>query len=116
MKNQNLYFFIFIGNPIPSLLNPKPVLKKSGSVAPDVLVVYYRDNEKHNKLVSRFVRNCLREGIAATDMFDPASAEDRGFYIYSRLVEAQYVFVVCSEGFYQNAEAMLQKTPVADGL
>ena len=111
-----MFFFCFIGNSIPSLLKPKPVLKKTDSVAPDVLVVYYRDNEKHNKFVLRFIRNCLKEGISATDMFDPESVEDRGFYIYSRLVEAQYVFVVCSEGFFKNAEAMLQKTPVVDGL
>ena len=97
------------------MLKPKAPLKDSDSVAPDVLVVYYRDNDEHNKFISKFVKRCRRYGIDATDMFDPTSAEDRGFYIYSRLVEAQFVFVVCSEGFFQNSEAMLQRTPIIDG-
>ena len=103
---------IFItGNSIPKLLQqPQIHLKDPDTDAPDVFVVYFPDNEKHVRNVVRFVKQCRKYSIdATTDLFDPDSSQDRGFYIYAKLVESQFVFVVCSEMFFQYSETAYQK-------
>lgn len=89
-----------VGITVPQL-RKKPRLKTDDG-APDVFVVYYPESDKHNNNVRKFVKQLRKEGIDATcDMFESQENNDRGFYMYSKLVEAEYVFVVCSETFYQ---------------
>jgi len=93
------------------LQQPQFHLKDPNSDAPDVFVVYFPDNEKHVGNVVRFVKHCRKFSIdATTDLFEPDSAHDRGFYIYAKLVESQFVFVVCSEKFFQYSETTNQKS------
>lgn len=80
----------------------KPPLRSTNSdEAPNVFVVYFPDHEKHTKNITRFIKTLRKSGVNATaDMFESTkSANDRGFYIYSKLIEAEYVFVVCSPLF-----------------
>lgn len=77
-------------------------LKNNCDTAPDVFVVYYPENEKHIRNVATFVKKLRKQGIDATcEMFESQADNDRGFYMYSKLVESEYVFVVCSETLYE---------------
>lgn len=65
-------------------------------------MVYYPENEKHVNNVKTFVKKLRKNGIDATcDLFESKADEDRGFYMYSKLVESDYVFVVCSATVYK---------------
>lgn len=89
------------GTYIPNILR-LPVLHNENpdTKSPDVFVVYYPDDENLVQNVVRFVIHLRKKGIdATTDMFDSESVKDRGFYIYSKLLESQFVFVVCSPKF-----------------
>ena len=102
------------GTHVPNLLRlPQLSLEDPESKAPDVFVVYYPDNENHVEHVKKFVLYLRKKGIdATTDMFDSDSVKDRGFYIYSKLVESQFVFVVCSEKFNEYSS---MKAPEQNG-
>ncbi|XP_066910288.1 uncharacterized protein [Clytia hemisphaerica] len=103
------------GVPVPQEFHKRLQLKDPEQVAPDVFVVYFPDSEKHVSNIVRFIKRCHKYGIdATTDIFDPKHAEDRGVYIYSRMVEAQFVFVVCSEGFFSNSEAIYKPNVAAE--
>ena len=79
---------------------------KNDSEAPDVFIVYFPDNERHVRDIRKFVQYLCKHGINATaDMFEADKyASDRGFYYYSKLIQSEFVFVVCSPLFLASYE------------
>ena len=73
----------------------------------EVFVVYFPDDEKHVSNVKKFVKQLRRKYKinASADLFESEKhASDRGFYYYSKLIQAEFVFVVCSPLFLASYE------------
>lgn len=74
--------------------------------APSVYVVYVTDNDQHLKLIRKMVENLRNSRIdARSDEFESIEAsQNQGYHIYSKLIEAEYVIVVCSAAFENEGE------------
>lgn len=118
---KHIHFYIFFSFFQAQYLarQDKPPLRSTNSdEAPNVFVVYFPDHEKHTKNITRFIKTLRKSGVNATaDMFESTkSANDRGFYIYSKLIEAEYVFVVCSPLFLAAYEDVTTSQEPTSGM
>ena len=98
-----IYYLLFNFSLVPAQLQP---LRKTPTDSPEVFVVYFPDNDKHVRNILKFVKYLRRRKInASADLFESEKhASDRGFYYYSKLIQAEFVFVVCSPLFHASYE------------
>ena len=77
------------------------VASKDTSDAPTVYVVYVTEDEQHLKHIKNLVQELRKSRIdAKAEMFESIeSSQNQGYYVYSNLIDAEYVLLICTSSF-----------------